>query len=34
VPTRQLVFGPNIVSGFVYALVGGGVLGLVNMVIG
>ena len=31
VPTRQLVFGPNIVSGFVYALVGGGVLGLVNM---
>ena len=33
VPTRKLVFGPNIVSGFVYAVVGGGVLGLVNMLI-
>ena len=33
VPTRQLVFGANIISGFGYAVVGGVGLALINMLI-
>jgi hypothetical protein len=33
VPTRQLVFGANIVSGFGYAIVGGVGLAVINMLI-
>jgi hypothetical protein len=33
VPTRQLVFGANIVSGFGYAIVGGVGLAAINMLI-
>jgi len=31
VPSRQLAFGPNLWSGFAYALVGGAVLSFINM---
>ena len=34
VPTRQLVFGDNMLSGFLYALLGGAALVVVNLMIG
>jgi hypothetical protein len=34
VPTRQLVFGDNMLSGFLYALLGGAMLVVFNFMMG